>query len=304
MTNMKEFIGKEKAFLKTTRFRKILKRIGFFIIGFLGLILIFFIGVRIYFTQNKETIMTEINQKINDNISGHASIGDIGYKFLIGFPNFTVVLNKVELQDSLYAVHKRSVLKAEEIEVRLNVLSLLHKKIDIERVVLIDTKIDLFKDKNGVSNSNIFKPKPKSDKPKSETKTEIGEVDFRDVVFISQNLQRNKLFHFDVASLRCKIHYKDDGWETDLFLDVFAKSMAFNTKKGSFIKDKRLKGKLAVQFSKTKNKIDVLTEGLGIGDDDFDIKASFGLAKDHPMMDINIKTHILWLNAAHLLDPH
>lgn len=301
---MKEFIEKGKDFFKGSRVRKILKRLGFFILGFLGLILIFFIGLRIYFIQNKESIMTEINQKINDNISGHASIGDVGYKFLIGFPNFTVVLNKVELRDSLYAVHKRSVLKAEEIEVRLNVLSLLHKKVDIEKVVLIDTKLDLFKDKNGVSNSNIFKPKPKTNKPKSETETEIDEVDFKNVVFISQNLQRNKLFHFEVASLKSKINYTDDGWETDLYLDVFAKSMAFNTVKGSFIKDKRVKGKLAVQFSKAKNKIDVLTEELGIGDDDFNIKASFGLDKDHPMMDINIKTHILWLNAAHLLDPH
>jgi hypothetical protein len=301
---MKEFIEKGKDFFKGSRVRKILKRLVFFILGFLGLILIFFIGLRIYFIQNKESIMTEINQKINDNISGHASIGDVGYKFLIGFPNFTVVLNKVELQDSLYAVHKRSVLKAEEIEVRLNVLSLLHKKVDIEKVVLIDTKLDLFKDKNGVSNSNIFKPKPKTNKPKSETETEIDEVDFKNVVFISQNLQRNKLFHFEVASLKSKINYTDDGWETDLYLDVFAKSMAFNTVKGSFIKDKRVKGKLAVQFSKAKNKIDVLTEELGIGDDDFNIKASFGLDKDHPMMDINIKTHILWLNAAHLLDPH
>jgi hypothetical protein len=301
---MKEFIEKGKEFTGTNRFRKILKRIGFFIIGFLGLILVFFIGLRIYFIQNKEAIMTEINQKINDNISGHASIGDVGYKFLIGFPNFTVVLNKVELQDSLYAVHKRSVLKAEEIEVRLNVLSLLHKTVDIEKVILIDTKIDLFKDKNGVSNSNIFRPKPKTNKPKSKTDTEIDEVDFKNVVFISQNLQRNKLFHFEVASLKSKINYTDDGWETDLYLDVFAKSMAFNTNKGSFIKDKRVKGNLAVQFSSAKNRIDVLTKGLGIGDDDFDIKASFGLDKDHPMMDINIKTHILWLNAAHLLDPH
>lgn len=301
---MKEFIEKGKDFFKGSRVRKILKRLVFFILGFLGLILIFFIGLRIYFIQNKESIMTEINQKINDNISGHASIGDVGYKFLIGFPNFTVVLNKVELQDSLYAVHKRSVLKAEEIEVRLNVLSLLQKKVDIEKVVLIDTKLDLFKDKNGVSNSNIFKPKPKTNKPKSETETEIDEVDFKNVVFISQNLQRNKLFHFEVASLKSKINYTDDGWETDLYLDVFAKSMAFNTVKGSFIKDKRVKGKLVVQFSKAKNKIDVLTEELGIGDDDFNIKASFGLDKDHPMMDINIKTHILWLNAARLLDPH
>ena len=182
-------IEKGKGFFKTDRFRKILKRISYFIIGFLGLILVFFIGLRIYFIQNKESIMTEINQKINDNISGHASIGDVGYKFLIGFHNFKVVLNKVELQDSLYAVHKRSVLKAEEIEVRLNVLSLLNKKVDIEKVVLIDTKIDLYKDKNGVSNSNIFRPKPKTNKPKSKTETEIDEVDFKNVVFISQNLQ-------------------------------------------------------------------------------------------------------------------
>ncbi|HKO77461.1 MAG TPA: AsmA family protein [Flavobacterium sp.] len=300
---MKEFIEKGKGFLKTSRVRKILKRIGFFIIGFLGLILIFFIGLRIYFNQNKETIVTDINKKINENIAGHVSIGDVGYKFLIGFPNFTVVLNKVEVQDSLYAIHKRSVLKAEEIEVRLNVLSLLHKQVDIEKVVLIDTKIDLFKDKNGLSNTNVRKPKTKT-KAKSDTDTQIGEIDFKNVVFISQNLQRNKLFHFEVASLKSKINYTDDGWETDLYLDVFAKSMAFNTKKGSFIKDKRVKGKLAVQFSESKNRIDVLTEGLGIGDDDFDIKASFGVSKENSMMDINIKTHILWLNAAHLLDPH
>jgi uncharacterized protein involved in outer membrane biogenesis len=144
---MNQIIEKGKVFVKKNRFRKVLKVVGYFCIGFIGLLLVFFIGLRLYFNQNKATIMTEINQKINDNISGHASIGDVGYKFLIGFPNFTVVLNKVEFQDSLYSIHKRSVLKAEEIEVRLNVLSLLNKKVDIEKVVLIDTKIDLFKDK-------------------------------------------------------------------------------------------------------------------------------------------------------------
>ena len=297
---MKELIQKMKMFLKTKTFRII--KIS--LISLLGLLLALFIGFRIYFEQNKESIMTDINQKINDNIAGHVSIGDVGYKFLIGFPNFTVVLKKVEVQDSLYAIHKRSALKAEEIEVRLNVLSLLHKQVNIEKVKLIDTKIDLFIDKNGLSNTNMRKPKSKTNKPKSDTDIQIGEIDFKDVVFISQNVQRKKMFHFEVASLKSKIEYTDDGFQTDLFLDVFAKSMAFNTKHGSFIKDKRVKGKLAVQFSKAKNKIDVLTEGLGIGEDDFDIKASFGLEKEHPIMNINIKTHILWLNAAHLLDPH
>ena len=301
---MNSFFDKIKSYSKKPKIQKTLRRTGYFCIGFVGLLLVFFIGLRVYFIQNKAKIVTEINQKINENISGHVSIGDVGYKFLIGFPNFTVVLNKVELRDSLFAIHKRSVFKAEEIEVRLNVLSLINKKINIEKIVLIDTKIDLFKDENGVSNSNVFKPKPKTNAPKSATETEIGEVDFKNVVFISQNLQRNKLFHFEVKSLKSKINYTDDGWQTDLFLDVFAKSMAFNTIKGSFIKDKRIKGKLAVQFSKEKNTIEVLTKDLGIGEDDFNIKASFGLEKEHPIMNINIKTTILWLNAAHLLDPH
>lgn len=297
---MDGLIKKGSMFLKTKTF----KIIKIFLISVLALLLALFIGLRIYFEQNKDDIMTNINQKINDNISGHASIGDVRYKFLADFPNFTVVLKKVELRDSLYPVHKRSVLKAGEIEVRLNVFGLFHKKFEIDKIVLIDTKIDLYKDKNGVSNSNILKPKPKGNQPKSNAAAEINEVDFKNVVFISQNEQRNKLFHFEVASLKSRINYTEDGWNTNLFLDVFAKSMAFNIKKGSFIKNKRVKGKLAVQFSKTKNSIDVLTEGLGIGEDDFDIKASFGLEKAHPLMNINITTKILWLNAARLLDPH
>ncbi len=301
---MKEFIEKGKQFLKTKRFKKVLKKLAFFIIGFFGIILIFFIGLRMYFIQNKDIITTEINRKINETISGHASIEDINYRFLTGFPNFTVVLKKVEIQDSLYAVHKRSVLKAQEIEVRLNVLSLLHKKVKIDKVILINAKIDLFKDKNGISNFNIFKKKDKISRPKTDTETEIDEVNFKNVVFISQNLQRNKLFHFEVASLKSKIDYTDDGFHTDLYLDVFAKNMAFNTIKGSFIKNQRVKGKLVVQYTDKKNKIEVVSKALKIGDDDFDIKASFGLEKVHPMMNLNIKTHILWLNAAHLLDPH
>lgn len=297
---MNKLAQKAKSFLNT----KIFKMIKIFFISLLAIILLLFVGIRIYFEKNKEHIMIEINQKINENISGHASIGDVGYKFLIGFPSFTVVLNEVELQDSLYTIHKRSVLKAKEIEVRLNVFGLIHKKVEIDKIVLIDTKIDLYKDKNGVSNSNILKPKPKTNQPKSNADTEIDEVAFKNVIFISENAQRNKLFHFEVSSLKSRIDYSDEGWKTDLYLDVLAKSMAFNTLRGSFIKDKKIKGKLELEFSKEKNKIDVLTEALGIGDDDFDIKASFGLEKEHPMMDIDITTKILWLNAARLLDNH
>ncbi len=301
---MNSFFNKFRQYISHPRYKKILKKVVFFIIGIVGFVLISSIGLKIYFTQNKEMIVSKINQKINENILGHVSIGDVEYKFLVGFPNFTIVLNKVELRDSQYAIHKRSLLKAAEIEVRLNVFGLLNKDLDIRKILLIDSKIDFFTDKNGISNSNILKPKPKTNQTKTKTDTEIAEVDFKNVVVISQNFQRNKLFHFEVNSLNCKIKHNNEGWNTNIFLDVFAKNMAFNTVKGSFIKDKRVQGKLAVVYNTFKNRIDVATKKLEIGSDSFDINANFILDKEHPMMDINISTTILWANATQLLDPH
>jgi len=298
---MKDFYNKIKIFFGAKGFRKTLKVIGFVFLGLFSILLISAIGLRIYFESNKVEIVKKINTQINENIQGEAKIGDIGYKFLIGFPNFTVVLKEVELKDSLIAIHKRPVLKAGEIEVRLNVLSLLKKEVNIHKIVINDATIDLYKDKNGVSNSNIFKPK--KDKPKTESNaaTSIDEVVLKNVNFISENQEGNKLFSFEIKSLKSKIEYSEQGWKTDVRLKTFAKSLAFNTQKGSFVKEKEIEGKLSVDFSKQKNLISVDTEKLNIGGDYFNIKAHFNLGKGNALFAIDIQTRIKWSNAYNLL---
>ena len=299
---MEKYFNKVKSFFATKGFKKTVKIIGFFFIGIFALILVSAIGLRIYFESNKKEIVTQINTQINENILGEAKIGDIGYKFLIGFPNFTVVLNDVELKDSLFPIHKRALLKAGEIEVRLNVLSLLKKEVNIHKIVINDATIDLFKDKNGISNSNIFKKKKK--KTKSETTKSIDEVLLKNVNFISENQKGNKLFNFEIKSLKSKIDFSDDGWKTDIRLNTFAKSLAFNSLKGSFVKDKKIEGDLSVSFSKEQNKISVLTKDLEIGDDLFDITAHFNVGKGNSLFDIDIRTKILWSNAYNLLSDN
>lgn len=286
---------------KTKGLKKIFKIIGFSLLGLLSLILVSAIGLRIYFESNKTEIIKKINTQINENILGEAKIGDIGYKFLIGFPNFTVVLKDVVLKDRLIAVHKRPVLKAGEIEVRLNVLSLLKNEVNVHKIVINEATIDLFKDKNGVSNSNIFKPKKDKPKTESNTTTSIDEVALKNVNFISENQQGNKLFYFEIKSLKSKIQFSDEGWKTDVRLETFAKSLAFNTQKGSFVKDKEIDGKLSVDFSKALNQISVVADKLEIGGDLFNIKAHFNIGKGNSLFDIDIKTKILWRNASNLL---
>ncbi|MBX9807010.1 MAG: AsmA family protein [Flavobacteriaceae bacterium] len=279
--------------------KKASKIVGFFFLGLLVLIVVSATGLRIYFEKNNATIVKQINTQINQNISGEAKIGSIGYKFLVGFPNFTVVLKNVELKDSLIAIHKRPVLKAGEIEVRLNVLSLLKKEVNIHKIIISDATIDLFKDKNGVSNSNIFKTKKK--KTKSETTTSIDEVVLKNVNFISENQKGNKLFSFQIESLKSEIKYSDEGWRTDVRLKTFAKSLAFNTKRGSFVQDKTIEGKLAVNFSTKQNKINVETKNLEIGKDLFNIAAHFSVDTGSSPFEIAIRTNIVWKNASNLL---
>lgn len=294
-----------KNFFQSVRFKKYAKRFGFFVLGLIVLLLIACGGLSIYFNRNKTEIIAKINTKINENINGKFHIGDFHYKFLTGFPNFTLALKDVELKDNQWATHQHTLLKATEIEARLNVWSLLQNEINIHKILINDADIYVYKAEDGYSNANIFKPKKKkSPENKSDRETTIDQIDLNDVHFILDNRLGHKLFDFDVASLKTKVDYDGDNWQTDVFLDTQIKSLAFNTVHGSFAKEKELKGTFNVAYSAQKERIDVVTRDLKIGRDSFDIIAFFNLAKGNALFGINIGTSILWQNASNVLSAN
>jgi hypothetical protein len=301
---MNQFWQRTKTYFKTVNFRKLIKRIGFLFLGMVALLLIASLMLSVYFNNHKAEIVTQINAKINENISGTADIGDINYKFFKGFPNMTLALSQVELKDSLWSLHKRTLLKAEQMEVRVNILGLLSNEINIDKIEIQDATLHLFKGKNGIVNTNIFRDKPKNKKSKSSTDSKIKQVLLRQVHFISENQLGNKLFDFNVLALRSKIDFDDENWHTKLYVKTLAKNMAFNTQRGSFIKDKIVEGVLKVNFSNQKNQISVATDNLGIGKEFFDINAHFSLDKNKSPFEIAIKTSILWRNASALLSAN
>jgi len=291
-----------KNFIQSVHFKKYAKRFGFFILSLIALLLIACGGLSIYFNRNKTEIIAKINTKINENINGKFHIGDFHYKFLTGFPNFTLALKNVELKDNQWAAHKHTLLKAREIEARLNVWSLLQNEINIHKILINEADIYVYKAENGYSNADIFKPKKKkTPEDKSSRETTIDQIDLNNVHFILDNRLGHKLFDFDVASLKTKVDYDGDDWQTDVFLDTQIKSLAFNTVHGSFAKEKELKGTFNVSYSSQKEKIDVVTRNLKIGTDSFNIIAFFNLTKGNALFGINIGTTILWQNASNLL---
>lgn len=298
---MKEILLKIKLFFQSVHFKKYARRFGIFILVLIGLLLLAYGGLSVYFNQNKTEIIAKINNRINENINGSFHIGDFQYKFLTGFPNFTLALKDVELKDHKWNTHHHTLLKAQEIEARLNVWSLLRNEVNIHKILINDADIYIYKTKDGYTNSDIFKAKKKSPENNSKPETTIDEIDLSDVHVIIDNQIGNKLFDFDVHTLKSKVDYNGDDWSTDLFIDTQINSLAFNTLHGSFAKQKELKGTLAVSYHTDKQKIDVSTNNLKIGSDLFTIAAYFNVGKTNSLFGININTRILWSNASNLL---
>ncbi|MFB9078400.1 AsmA-like C-terminal region-containing protein [Flavobacterium procerum] len=301
---MKETLLQIQNIFRSERFKKYAKRIGIFILILFGLLLLACGGLSIYFNQNKTEIIAKVNHKINENIKGQFHVTDFHYKFLTGFPNFTLALKDVQLKDNQWVSHKHTLLKANEIEARLNIWSLMQNEISIHKIIISNADVYIYKASNGYSNTDIFKPKKKKTSDQEKRETTIDEVVLENVHVTIDNQLGHKLFDFAATDLKSKIDYEDDNWKTDLFLKTKINSLAFNTVHGSFAKEKELEGHFDISYNDEKENIDIKTKNLKIGSDVFDIVAFFNIGKGNSLFGINIQTNILWRNASNLLSAN
>jgi len=276
--------------------------------GLITLIIIVFIGLAIYVNIHKKELLVSINKELNRNINGSLTVGGMEPTFLRGFPGVSVHLNNVEVKDSLFKVHQHPLLNAKDFDIAVNAMALLRGTIEIRKISISDAEVYLYTDTNGYSNTSIFKKKPQTepvDKEDSASPAEIRRFDLNDVRFTMDNQKGNKLFSFAVQDLSGKVDYPSSGWEADLNLKTLVHSLAFNTKRGSFIKEKMVQGKIEASYDDETGVIMLKPNTLNIGGDPFIIAASFNVGKDPVDFNIDVSAEsILWKNASALLAPN
>lgn len=273
-----------------------------------GLVILVFIGLAWYVNAHKKELLVTITKQLNGGISGQITIESMEPTFLRGFPGVSMRLNNVIVRDSLWEQHKHSLLEAKDIEVSVNALKLLTGTIQIKKMGINNASIYLYTDSNGYSNTAIFKKKSNikvEKKENSESNLEIRRLSLNNVNFLVDNKKGNKLFHFVVDDLDGNIDYSWSDWEAKVNLKAIAKSLAFNTKRGSFIKDQLLEGPFKLTYEEAKGLITVTPNTLNIGKDLFVIGAKFDMSKSNTDFFINIQANdIMWKNAAGLLAPN
>jgi len=150
---------------------------------FVVVIILTWLAGAFYISKNKKEVLATILEQLNKNLNGKITAGSMEPTLLKSFPGVSVSLNNVLLRDSLWSKHKHDLLKAQDIDVSLNIFSLIIGDVKINQIAINNAAVYIYTDSSGYSNTSFFKSKPTTEK-KSISKSavlEISKIDFNKV---------------------------------------------------------------------------------------------------------------------------
>jgi hypothetical protein len=281
-----------------------LKSVGSLLI----LLAIIWIAAAYYLNKNNEVVLGKILDQVNAKVSGTVKVSHMETTLLKGFPGVSVSLKNVELKDSLWVKHKHTLVSAKSIDVSLNALSLIVGTINIRKVAVNNASIYLYTDTNGYSNTKMFATKnklKKEENPDNSSSLQIRLIDLNNVDLVVDNQQRFKLFSFLINKVNGKIKYPLGKWEGKFSVNTKVRSFAFNTRKGSFLKDKVIAGNMTANYESVSEVIIIDQKPIKIGDDTFSIGSSINIGKNNPAFSIALRAdQVKYENIAKILAPN
>lgn len=262
----------------------------------------------IYISNKHEEIVKDINKFAKEEFKGDITIGDVNILFFRHFPNFSVELNDVKVKDSLWKEHKKTLIDAQKVYVKINPWAVFFANISVNSIILEDTNIDFYSSENGYSNvSALDKRKRDTSKSKSGSIVDLklNKIYLHRVRIISENNIKKKLFNFNTKYLAVDFDNNISGWKAKLDVDTKINNMDFSIKHGSFAKGKYVKGEIKAIYSKNNNEIVVNADRLKIGDTYFKVNAELGVSKENSKFGIHLNSNsIFWKDAAALVSKN
>ena len=267
-----------------------------------SVILLLWIGVAVYVQLNKEYLLKTVTNQLNEELSGKLTIEKMEPALIQGFPGISVSLRNVLLRDSLWDKHHHDLLKAEEVYIAIDALSIIVGSPTIKNVTVNNGNIYLFTDSLGYSNTSLIKKRPSNSGSKGEGK-KFNRLNLNDVTAIYENKLKFKLFNLYINNFNGKISYKDNGWSANAKLNTLVSSLAFNTKKGSFLTNKTLAFDLRLLFNSKSEVLSIPMQEIRINDNPINLSGNFSLGKTVSDFNLNVDAKAISLKEASELLP-
>jgi len=272
----------------------------------LGLALILYLVIFIYVSTHKNSIIKQVTEEVGKKLSGNVSIGDVDLSFFATFPNVSVVLHRVIITDSLYQQHHHPFFTGEEVFALLNVARLIKKQPPVKGVKIKNGHFYLFTDTTGYTNQYLFKPKKDSSLPSTNEaqKEELKSIILNNVQFTLDDKTAGKLYDITMNNMNMKLKDKDSFIIFSTKADALIHNLAFNIRRGSFLKEKSFKGNFDLRFDKTLMQLKFDSIDISISKKSFNVSGSFDMKGPAPQFEIRIHTkNIDYAFAKSLLTP-
>lgn len=258
-----------------------------------------------YVIINKKSLIAKVNTELTSKVKGEIQIGDIEPSLLSTFPNVSIRLSDVYVRDTMWKQHHHDLLKAERVFIRLKLFSLFSGSPEISKVIVEKGAVFIFSDTLGYSNEYMFQSRQTGESSNTANQSPVPDIDLNNVHLVVDLKDRDKLFDFEIDKLKCDIKTTGNLLNLDVKTKMLAHSLAFNTGKGGFVKERPIEGKFRLHFDRMQKKLTFKNVRLQIDDHPFDLTGMFDFSGVPPLYYLAIKTkNVIYKRAALLLSDN
>lgn len=274
----------------------------------LGLMILLWTALAIYIQLNRQTFLRQITERLNNRLNGKLTIRDMKPSLIRSFPQVSLELETVQLQDSLWQQHRHALLDAQRIFVKVNTFTLLRRRLDIREITVEDGSIYLYTNPDGYTNTNVFSAARGPEKKKkngTSREADIGRLELRNMLLVVDNQQKRKLFRVNINSLRGSVDAIDSALNFNVRTRLQVNDFSFNTLRGSYLKDKILETTLEFNFNKVRRTLTIPAQQIDISGQPVIVGATFDFGKQPTAFAIDINAvNMPYHSATALLLPH
>ena len=215
----------------------------------LALIVFLWIALWAYVELNEEMLIGKISAAVRTTTRGEVRIGGASVSLIRTFPILSLQLSEVVLRDSLYSSHKKNFLTASDIYLRISLRELFRGRSALGRITINNGSMNILTDTLGRTNEYMLSQEKK---PEGQPATSVPLFILNNMNFNYENPIRKKLYQGWIRRFRGEVKTSERFVSIAIVADLLVKNLAFNTLKGSYVKNKEVSGNFVLIYNKPK----------------------------------------------------
>lgn len=226
--------------------KKVMKWLAYFLTGLAAILVICAILLYSY----KKEILASINADLKERVNGDINIGDVHITILHHFPNVSIALEDIYLHGPEYEKYKQPFLRAEWVDVNVDLFKLLRKEISIKSIYIENGECFVFRTYDGFTNLQVFRKKRVPTDPTREKLDlpNLDQLNLIDVKITYVDSLKKKTFAVHLERTSNSIEAKDSSTMINISGRMTFETLMLNAAKGSFLKEKSVIANLNLEL--------------------------------------------------------